>query len=85
MRDECTEQTDANHIPFHISQNPAGLVNSRRLPSTAAMAATGSLTNRDTVRSGGFVRHFVIRLSKRNNEVLRNPSPDYKPTDIMNL
>ena len=55
------------------------------LPSTAAATAADPLTNRDAVRSGGFVRHFVIRLLKRNNEVHRNPSPDYKPTGIMNL
>ena len=55
------------------------------LPSTTTTTATDPLTNWDTVRFGGFLRHFVIRLLKRNNEVLRNPSPDYKPTDITNL
>lgn len=54
------------------------------LLSTTATTEIDPLTNWDTVHSGGFLRHFVIRPLRWNNEVLRNPSPDYKPTDIMN-
>lgn len=64
------QNTDANYIPFHISQNSAGLVNSRRLTEHTATTEIDPLTNWDTVHSGGFLRHFVIRLLKWNNEVL---------------
>lgn len=62
---------------FTSARTPQDSLIQGDLPSTIVTTEINPLTNWDMVCFGDFLKHFAIRLLRRNNEALPNPSPDY--------